>query len=866
MKTLESALGYASSGWRVHPLRPGDKRPLLEGWQHRATTEEGEIRAWWAHWPDANIGIATGRASGIWVLDVDVGSAHARSGGAESLARLQERCGPLGDTYTVHTAGGGYHLYFMWPDAGTVRKRAVPGYSGLDSIGEGGYVVAPPSTVGDRSYTHSPFEAEASPTPAALLEIIQSEPVSERPVTPPTAQAHTHYDRPELEEARSALTALSADCSRDEWRDIGMALHSEWPDEGFDLWRDWSASAPGRYPGEDELRRQWQSYRGEGIHIATLFARARAAGWRPPSPVDEILAMRGVVSAPRSEPGPGPDPTPTTEPAPADSEEDLQRQHHTERVRALLVGLADLDPVARAEALLAPAAITWAAALRVRYPDLYSALRKCAKTHVSPVATFDRAVLAAERRLSPSQTGPVQPRLSNYVGTGDEISPRPLAEISAEIVPALGQCGGRLFVRRSDGGATRWLAESTDLSAWARRHYLVDWSGCGPSWAELHSDLLCECEDLEAVLDVPHSPPIASVWYSRTLPVVTWPKFARLNAFLALFNPATLRDGELIMAAIATGMWGGPPATRPAFCFSSDFGRGVGKSATAHAISMLYGYPLSIDNPRDERLVSRILGYDGRTVIVDNIKGKFDSAMIESLITTPVINGHRMHVGQSKCMNYFTFLLTANTPELSADLAQRSIPIKIGRERHGEDFVGAVAALLAGEGRWEILADVAEWLRGPVLGVPAPDRWSSWQRAVLARCAEPAELQRLILSRRGAADGDAEEARAIYDAVWERARLSGGADSRGRYALSPSEMVQALRPVLGDRAATETQVAAIYERHRATLPISLIERCRGGRRGRAYWIAPLSTGAETETEEDPPPTTRDERLVKPRIH
>ena len=73
-RLLSAALQYAKvQGWRVFPVDPVDgKRPKIGRWQDKATTNAEQIRAWWQAWPNANIGIATGERSGIWVLDVDV--------------------------------------------------------------------------------------------------------------------------------------------------------------------------------------------------------------------------------------------------------------------------------------------------------------------------------------------------------------------------------------------------------------------------------------------------------------------------------------------------------------------------------------------------------------------------------------------------------------------------------------------------------------------------------------------------------------------------------------------------------------------------------------------------------------------------
>jgi len=155
MTVLEHALRYARRGWRVFPIWPirngrcacgtacgrdGGKHPigrLAPHGVHDATTAEATITRWWTDTPDANIGIATGAVSGLVVLDVD------GEDGEASLAALEREHGPLPATPTVLT-GKGRHLYFTYPGVPVPnRVRVAPG---LDVRGDGGYVVAPPST------------------------------------------------------------------------------------------------------------------------------------------------------------------------------------------------------------------------------------------------------------------------------------------------------------------------------------------------------------------------------------------------------------------------------------------------------------------------------------------------------------------------------------------------------------------------------------------------------------------------------------------------------------------------------------------------------------------------------------------------
>jgi predicted P-loop ATPase len=135
---LLAALGYAKRGWSVLPCRPRDKRPATKHGFKDATTEKETIVRAWAGNPDANVGIATGAVSGIVVLDVD-----PRNGGNTSLAELERVHGPLPETVSVATGGGGWHFYFASP------ADAVPSgdlADGVEVKGDGRYVIAPPST------------------------------------------------------------------------------------------------------------------------------------------------------------------------------------------------------------------------------------------------------------------------------------------------------------------------------------------------------------------------------------------------------------------------------------------------------------------------------------------------------------------------------------------------------------------------------------------------------------------------------------------------------------------------------------------------------------------------------------------------
>lgn len=163
-RLARAALSYVSKiGVPVFPCRARDKAPLTRHGVHDATIDELQIVGWWSQWPDANIGIATGE--GVLVLDVDGPEGEA------TLSALVAVHGPLPLT-PEQTTGKGRHLFFH-VDVETRNTSRRLG-AGLDTRGDGGYVIAAPSVhPNGRRYAwvegRKPSEIEFAPAPEWLL-------------------------------------------------------------------------------------------------------------------------------------------------------------------------------------------------------------------------------------------------------------------------------------------------------------------------------------------------------------------------------------------------------------------------------------------------------------------------------------------------------------------------------------------------------------------------------------------------------------------------------------------------------------------------------------------------------------------------
>jgi len=135
---LAAALEYAQKGKAVFPCKPGAKTPLtLHGFKD-ATTDEAQIRKWWTENPQAWIGMPTGKASGIVVLDIDIKNGAK---GNESLAALEAQHGKLPQTMCQRTQSGGWHYFFKNPSDVKLKNSTSKLGNGIDVRANGGYII-----------------------------------------------------------------------------------------------------------------------------------------------------------------------------------------------------------------------------------------------------------------------------------------------------------------------------------------------------------------------------------------------------------------------------------------------------------------------------------------------------------------------------------------------------------------------------------------------------------------------------------------------------------------------------------------------------------------------------------------------------
>jgi hypothetical protein len=187
-----TAAVYAALGFAVVPMhaaRPGGgctcadsacsdpgKHPRLAGWQRLAAADPAVVGEWWRRWPQANLGLATGRRFDVLDLDGEQGVEALRA--ALSIAPW-EHPGPV-----ARTGGGGWHLLY----APTGLGNRVGLQHGVDWRGRDGLIVAPPSRhASGTPYTWVRSLTAALPeVPAGLLRLLVPAPTGRTTLPPAT--------------------------------------------------------------------------------------------------------------------------------------------------------------------------------------------------------------------------------------------------------------------------------------------------------------------------------------------------------------------------------------------------------------------------------------------------------------------------------------------------------------------------------------------------------------------------------------------------------------------------------------------------------------------------------------------------------
>lgn len=92
---------------------------------------------------------------------------------------------------------------------------------------------------------------------------------------------------------RDALDFIDPNCDRDNWVQVGMAIHDALGPTGDNVWHEWSSKASSY--NERDARDVWKSIKPGGIKAGTLFKQARDNGYCDPKPLPRSTRSKDVA-------------------------------------------------------------------------------------------------------------------------------------------------------------------------------------------------------------------------------------------------------------------------------------------------------------------------------------------------------------------------------------------------------------------------------------------------------------------------------------------------------------------------------------------------------------------------------------------
>ncbi len=339
---------------------------------------------------------------------------------------------------------------------------------------------------------------------------------------------------------------------------------------------------------------------------------------------------------------------------------------------------------------------------------------------------------------------------------------------------------GMLFVE-GIRNEPEWIKKPSELFAWIGGRLKgdrnrIEWAK-GPdkvSESQFHAFILQNSERYEAVEAIPHYPAMPHHFYMH--PALKGGDGKALRQLLARFSPATPADYDLIETAFLTPFSGIEPGQRPAFLISAEGddkhgGRGTGKTSLVKLIGRLCGGHIELRSSNDwDKIVTRLLSPAAlakRVVLLDNVKSlRFSWADLEGGITSNVISGKQLYVGEGRRPNTLTYFITLNGANLSKDLAQRCVPIVLKRPDYDPTWENNTIEFIEAK-RWEIIGDIVAKLQGLGALMSRVSRWGPWESAVLSRVADPVECQKVIEERQAEFDDDQCEADIVREGIRE---------------------------------------------------------------------------------------------------
>jgi hypothetical protein len=184
----------AGRGLLVFPCKAGAKEPATQHGFQNASRDPYQLERWWPPNSRFNVGIATGAKAGVVVVDLD-----GEAGIANYAPYVAAGMPPTWCALSV----AGVHLYFTHPGGIELPNTQQKLGPKIDTRGDGGYIVAPPSLLAcgvPYRWLLAPWQMEE---PASLPRKVLDAWRPERTSTPSRYEVHRRFEPGQDGDARA---------------------------------------------------------------------------------------------------------------------------------------------------------------------------------------------------------------------------------------------------------------------------------------------------------------------------------------------------------------------------------------------------------------------------------------------------------------------------------------------------------------------------------------------------------------------------------------------------------------------------------------------------------------------------------------
>lgn len=213
-----------------------------------------------------------------------------------------------------------------------------------------------------------------------------------------------------------------------------------------------------------------------------------------------------------------------------------------------------------------------------------------------------------------------------------------------------------------------------------------------------------------------------------------------VNTLIDFFNPLSGEDKLLMRALAVTPGWGSKGGKKPLFVIAGPEDCPstvqIGKSTFAEMIQRLWeSYTDVVAESSHDRFISGLVDRArSRILRIDNLRGTLPTGVLERYITSPRIFGHKMYKGHEEVDNRATWIITANMPRVTEDLATRSQVIRLSIPDKRKLFRREIVEKFIDDNRRGIIANALYYLQRP--NIESGDtfsRFPEWEIAVLRK-------------------------------------------------------------------------------------------------------------------------------------